>query len=412
MKGTYNEFSHTVVFSSKEASNKRTDAEFRAKNYGKHHKQDSPLLLLDMDMIKQFPVGDSLHLLHMGVMKRLLFGWRDGVFRRSAARFSADQTEAVSRFLTTKCKMPREIHRAVRGLDCLAHWKGLECRTFLLYVGAVVLKDKLSYEAYQHFLTLFCAVTICESRSYHHLLTLAREMLKHYVENFRIIYGQAYMTSNVHNLLHLVDDVEYLGELQTFTAYPFENMLGIIKRLIRSGYCTLNQVAKRLLEIAAVAEPIETDAMPASDSTVRERIIFSKQNEGANVPRRFKTPPPNKELLFYSRVDFPNFSLSTDSVNMWFLTTDNNIVHLNNVISVDKNSAMLYGVAVREKRDFFDLPIGSSTLNIFAADHYLLLANENIEGNLFDTAQIKCKLVRIEYSDSTDVFFPLLHTLK
>lgn len=277
-----------------------------------------------------------------------------------------------------------------------------------MYVGVVVLKNNLTYEHYQHFLTLFCAITICESRVYHHLLPLARELLKHYVENFRFIYGEAYMTSNVHNLLHLVDDVEYLGELQTFTAYPFENMLGIIKRLIRSGYCTLNQVAKRLLEFAVVAEPIDEDEL-TPDFPAQERIILSKQNSGENVPRRFKTSP-NKELLFYFRVDFSSFSLSTDKVNMWFLTTEEEVVYLKNIISVDKNKTLLYGVVVEEKRDFFDLPIGSSVLNIFAADHDF--SNENIEGKLFDTAKIKCKLVRLERSSSASVFIPMLHTLK
>lgn len=70
-----------------------------------------------------------------------------------------------------------------------------------------------------------------------------------YVENYRDIYGEAYMTSNVHNLTHLVDDVRRFGILSTMHAYPFENMLYQIKMLLRQGNRPLVQVAKRLSEV-------------------------------------------------------------------------------------------------------------------------------------------------------------------
>lgn len=63
-----------MVFSSK-VSSPRTDEDFRGLKYGVHHKIDSPLLKLPIDMVEQFPVSDSLHLIHLGIMKRLLTGW-------------------------------------------------------------------------------------------------------------------------------------------------------------------------------------------------------------------------------------------------------------------------------------------------------------------------------------------------
>lgn len=95
----------------------------------------------------------------------------------------------------------------MRGLDCIAHWKGTELRTFLHYLGIVVLKDHLTTEAYQHFLLLFCAVTICTSKRYFNTLPTARAMLLLFIEMFGEIYGEHCITSNVHNLCHLVDDV-------------------------------------------------------------------------------------------------------------------------------------------------------------------------------------------------------------
>ena len=67
--------------------------------------------------------GDSLHLLHLGAMKRLLFGWRDRTLRLSETKWPVRTTNDVSAYLL-QCKMPAEFQRVVRGLDYLSHWKG------------------------------------------------------------------------------------------------------------------------------------------------------------------------------------------------------------------------------------------------------------------------------------------------
>lgn len=378
---------------------KRTDADFRAKRYGNHHKLDSPLLQLDIDMIEQFPVGDSLHLLHLGIMKRLLLGWRDGSFRNSETNWPTKITVEISDFLVTKCKMPKEIHRAVRGLDCLKHWKGTEYRTFLHYVGIVALKKHTSHEVYQHFLLLFCAVTICASRKYLHLLPMAQAMLDHYIECFREIYGEQYMTSNVHNLTHLVDDVKRFGELESFSAYAFENRLGHIKQLLRNGRNPLAQVAKRLIELTMVDGAKKIPIEPP-------KVIISKPNDGKDVPVRFKLKYDRYETEFYSKLELNGFVLSTDMTNKWFLSQRNEIVCLKNILSVQSKLSLL-GSTIISKTDFFERPIKSSALNIYATDYF---ADENSGDKLFTVADIKCKLVRIEYDDNTDVFIPLLHT--
>lgn len=71
--GEYSHVSHTVTFQSVDCP-KRNNADFREKVYGRHHKKDSPLLALNVDMVEDFPVSDSLHLIDLGVMKRLLTG--------------------------------------------------------------------------------------------------------------------------------------------------------------------------------------------------------------------------------------------------------------------------------------------------------------------------------------------------
>lgn len=201
--GKYSYVSHCNIFSKTDCP-KRSDKHFRERAYEGHHKYSSPLESLPINMIDDFPVADSLHLIDLGIMKRCLLGWRDGTFRNFGMKWSANDTLNISKFLR-QCKLPSEIHRAVRGLDCLPQWKGLEYRSFFYYIGIVILKKFLPYNVYEHFLVLFCVITICSSKVYtDHFLELADEMMQHYVEEYREIYGEEYMTRNVHNLLYFV----------------------------------------------------------------------------------------------------------------------------------------------------------------------------------------------------------------
>ncbi|RVE40997.1 hypothetical protein evm_014354 [Chilo suppressalis] len=60
--GEYSHKSNTVYFPRLNCS-KRNNDDYRLKKYGPHHKLDSPLLKLHIDMIEDFPVSDSLHII-------------------------------------------------------------------------------------------------------------------------------------------------------------------------------------------------------------------------------------------------------------------------------------------------------------------------------------------------------------
>lgn len=322
----------------------------------------------------------------------------DNAFRNADTKWPSKTAIAISEKLL-KCRIPREIVRTVRGLDVIKQWKATEFRTFLLYTGIVVLKDHLSFEVYQHFLLLFCAVTICETRQFSHLLPLAKAMLDHFIELFREIYGEAYITSNVHNLVHLVEEVIRYGELQSFSAYPFESMLGTIKKMLRNGNSPLAQVARRIIEMTRL-ESTKKMSEPS-----KKNVVLTKLNKGENVPHTIRLGNTGN-IGFYSKIQFGDFCLGTDAANKWFLTRKNEIVCVENILSIgDKIS--LYCHTVTNQKDFFETPIKSSALNIYVVDFFAYDINEY---KLFNVSDIKCKLVRVEYGDTGDVFIPMLHT--
>lgn len=196
--------------------------------------------------------GDALHLLELGIMKRILKGWRDGTLGNHKAKWTAEQILAISSFLKAT-KLPKELNkRPLRGLDGMAHWKGFEYKTFLLYASIVVVKEFFKGEPLivDHFMHFYTGVIICirknqDPKNY----DIAQKLFLNFLEGVKILYSRKLFTSNMHNLIHLVDDVKRFGPLDTFSAYSFESRLYHLKRLVRTGNLPLQQVANRITEI-------------------------------------------------------------------------------------------------------------------------------------------------------------------
>ncbi|XP_063370451.1 uncharacterized protein LOC134658734 [Cydia amplana] len=380
--GDYSHLSHTVIFPQIDCP-KRNDDDFRNKKYGLHHKVDSPLIELKIDMIENFPVGDSLHLIDLGVMKRLLMGWRDGNFINKRTKWCHRDIEKVNEFLVT-IKLPKEIHRSVRTIDVLSHWKGSEYRTFLLYLSLVILKHVLDSDAYKHFICLFCAITICSNENHFKFLRLAQALLNSFVKKFAQFYGKDYITSNVHNLSHLVDEVRKFGTLQSFNAYPFENKLQIIKHMLRQGNKPLTQVARRLHE--------RNEVEMATYTNNELKYPFAKQCNSRN----------GHILILH----FESFILSSQKHDKWFLTTDEKVIEIKAIRF--NEDIRLEGYRIDNLIDAFDYPLKSSLINIYKCENYTASTSKNI--HVFACADIKCKLVNVEYN-SILYFIPLIHTL-
>ncbi|CAN7948327.1 unnamed protein product, partial [Ixodes hexagonus] len=124
-----------------------------------------------------------------------------------------------------------------------------EFRTFLLYVGPVVLRKLLSKPEYEHFLVLHAAIRIlarpglCTQQN-----AYAAQLLQYFVDKFEDIYGSDQMVYNVHALSHLAQECLTHGPLDNFSAFPFESFLGKLKQLLRTKNRPLAQVSRRLSE--------------------------------------------------------------------------------------------------------------------------------------------------------------------
>lgn len=169
-----------------------------------------------------------------------------------AVRISAQAKESISQALiNVRSAVPKEFSRRPRSLSEVAYWKATEFRQFLLYTGPSVLKTVLNRDIYTHFLTLHVAVSILISpmlTTNKNNVDYAEKLLQHFVESFEKIYGKEYMSHNVHNLLHLSNEVRKFGPLDSFSSFRFENFLQNLKSFLHKAEKPLQQVIRRYTE--------------------------------------------------------------------------------------------------------------------------------------------------------------------
>ena len=237
-----------MTFQETEGLSLRTDQTFRRQVQEEHHRGISIFCELPIDMVKSFPL-DYMHLLCLGVMKRLILVWMRG---KKPSRLSHTCVSEVSeRLVNLRHSIPDCFARKPRSLEDIDRWKATELRQFLLYTGQLVLKGILNDDLYDHFMTLSVAACILISPSLvsdETLVGYAENLLLYFVRESRNLYSPEFLIYNVHGLLHLVEDVRTFGSLDNISAFPFESYLHDIKRHVRSGKNPLIQVVKRLRE--------------------------------------------------------------------------------------------------------------------------------------------------------------------
>lgn len=125
-----------------------------------YHLGVSLLARLPIGMVSKFPL-DYMHNVCFGVVRKLLTVW---IGEPLTARLSNIVVRKISsRLESFKVCIPLEFNRKCRSLEELSRWKATELRTYLLYVGPIVLRTNIDLAIYEHFLLLHCAINILTS---------------------------------------------------------------------------------------------------------------------------------------------------------------------------------------------------------------------------------------------------------
>ena len=252
VKGVYE--SSRMLFLDRYCASRDGDS-FRDGLYmGTHQINLTPLIGSGINCIQQFPI-DYMHLVCLGVVKRLMLSWKEG---SRTCKLSPMQLSQISEKLRTfNGKIPFEFARQPRGLEDLKRWKATEFRQFLQYTGCLVLKDVVSSEVRNHFICLSLAMRILLDENdeiRNEFLDYAKDLLQYFVSNCDNLYGRTFTVYNVHNLIHIWEDSEnFKTSLDNISTFPFENYMQTIKKFVRKPQNPLSQIVKRVRELETLA---------------------------------------------------------------------------------------------------------------------------------------------------------------
>lgn len=355
----------------------RTDESFRNREDEHYHVSRSALEELPVDMVDQFPL-EYLHPVCLGIVKKMIKLWISAKILPSR-----DTLHVSERLLSLSETQPTDFQRKCRPITDISYYKGSEFRTFVLYSGPFVLKDILTTEKYSHFLLLHVAIYIlCGQSTALKYSSVAKDILITFIEEMAIIYGDEHIIYNVHNLLHIPDDVKIFGNLDNYSAFPFESFMSKIKEMLRKNNQPLAQICNRIYELrnaAFIKEKISKTSAP----------ILKK---GVNI---------NGNVL-YKNVTINDLHFNTNIKNQWMMTKDNKILRFVGAERIN-NEIYLNGHELKKKEDFYNVPIKSSLLGIYKAD------TKESQLNKWKITDINRKLFFMKLTENEAVFFPLLH---
>ena len=244
-KGKY--FDKRIIFPEMQFV-KRTDQAFREMNEKEHQHHPSPLHQY-LPMVTGVP-PEYMHLVCLGVMKKLIHYWVKHTVHNLRCNLSAAQISEISEEMEMFASFfPFEFHRRPRSFWLLERWKASEYRSLLLYLGPIIFRKILPKEYYNHFLLLHFAIIIFLNEEWINLyFDQACACLNLFVFQMEELYGLNSYIYNVHCLLHLADFVKLFGTLDLFSAFPFESFLGKLKRKVKTGRLVLQQLANKIQE--------------------------------------------------------------------------------------------------------------------------------------------------------------------
>lgn len=174
---------------------------------------------------------DYMHSVLLGVMRLLMFLWFYSEFSRHPFSM-AKSVHEIDRHMNeiqppSLTRYPRSVfpHRM--------YFKASENRSILFFFGPVVFWGILGGLYYNHFLLLSEAIFILLMESIMPAqIDHAERLLWNFCSQMGSLYGERYLTANVHLLVHLSDSVRALGPLWIHSCFHFEDKNGHLLCLI------------------------------------------------------------------------------------------------------------------------------------------------------------------------------------
>jgi hypothetical protein len=366
----------------------RSNKAFDSMLDSEHHREKSTLSKLNVGLVTHVCL-DYMHLVCLGIMRRLILLWMRGPL---SCRLSANIVGQISEHLIEmRSFIPSEFARKPRTLYDVDRWKATEFRQFMLYTGPVVLLNKLSDKLYKHFMLLSVGMYCCLNANHcHKYADYAQQLFVLFVQHGMELYGQGFLVYNVHSLIHIVDDVRLFGALDNVSAFPFENHMRLLKKSIHQPNMPLQQIIRRMSE----KEQLK------SVTVIHHGVVLKKVHENGPLPVELQSV---SEMKQYRSLRCDSIIIKTSEGDSVVVLVNGDIVKVQNIVSVGGQILIIYNRFLM-KNIFYDYPLSSTDLGIYE------VANLSSELQTVHFASVMCKCVHVLSKDKKIcICMPLAH---
>lgn len=87
-------------------------------------------------------------------------------------------------------------------------------------------------------------MTIFLSPNFGNLANVAKTLMVQFVKDFGILCGEYFISYNVHGLIHLFDDFNKFGPLDSISCFKFKNYMYQLKKMVLKSDKLLQHVVK------------------------------------------------------------------------------------------------------------------------------------------------------------------------
>ena len=296
-------------------------------------------------MVTKFPL-DYMHLILLGVMRKLMHVYMRG--RKRHRLHSTAVAEISQRLVTYKEHAASEFSRRPRSLEEFKYWKATEFRSMLLYFGVCAFRNILPDRQYKNFLILVCAMRILltdDLCDLHH--QYAGTLLLSFVQDCINVYGRKIASYNMHATIHLADEASIYGPLDNISAFPFENHLYQLKRMIRKPGATLTQLINRIGE---------KELFGSKRTRQGKNFKFIRRHDDGPTPVGFEN---SRQYDAVQRVGIMYSRTLRDSC----VIHDDEVGQICNILEREQEAYCVLRM-FRTKKNLFEYPIKSADVNI------------------------------------------------
>ena len=290
------------------------------------------LFLENFDIV----AGMGIDYMH-GVQKLLLKLWFGDSYSKEPFSFRDlvgvldDRLREIFPTMEIK-RMPRSVS------EHLKYWKASELRSFLLFYGAPALYGILSESYFQHYLLLVNAMHLLLKDSISESdLREAENLLFSFCSSFPRLYAARFTTMNIHQLLHLVDDVRDLGPLFTHSCFHFEDKNGFILKFINGTQSIDRQILSAVSFTQKLPEIRTKYIQHHSEVDILYRDLLS-----GYIPKRTCELAPGVFALgapFKRQLNDQEFVALAEVLNC-----APNTVHVTSFVRLEVNGCYIYGL--------------------------------------------------------------------